>query len=481
VHIILYVLDALRPDHLSCYGYDRETSPHIDALARDGVLFENCFTSSTWTRPVAASILTGCYPGVHLTRSRYDAFSSSLTRLPELLRAGGFSTAAFSTMGNLASEIGFDKGFDRYCDLFREPPILAKRRKRAGIQEGMLHAPDERIALPRAEDVNDYLFAWLEDNHAIHTFSFIWSIETHEPYTPPDEFRRFSGSSHSRPGEGERRDIRSAGAPDRRRLIDLYDDGILYNDHCIGQIVDRLKELAIYDDTCFIVVSDHGDAFYEHGTYGHGHAPYEELIHVPMIMKLPGRQYAGQRVAALAELIDIFPTVVAVAGLAHGSAGGVLVQGHNLVSLLESPGRQLRQYVFSDTQSLEVLDRYLSVRGQRWKYVQLQRPKRGRRTLWGTIRYVMERRMVRDILSSPRHFLRRYLRRSNEWLFDLEADPDEQHNRAMARSHLTSEFRQVLKSWQEHNEELVEQLSIVSYSYEESESLRRHLEELGYM
>jgi arylsulfatase A-like enzyme len=480
MHVILYVLDALRSDHLSCYGYERETSPHIDALAYDGVVFENCFTSTTWTRPVAASILTGTYPGVHLVRSRYEMFSTNLPRLPQLLKASGFRTAAFSTMGNIASEIGFDEGFDQYFDLFRDPAILAKRRRLDSAKEGLMHAPDQEIALPRAEDIHDYLFPWLEEHQATNTFSFVWSIETHVPYQAPDGFRRFSGPSLPRPNEGEREDIRSAGAADRQRIMNLYDNEICYNDYCIGQIVGHLKKLGIYDDTLIVVVADHGDAFYEHGTYAHGHAPYEELVRVPLVIKLPGWQYTGRRVKGLVELIDIFPTVVAVTGLPPGTAGSDFVQGHSLLPLIDDTRSQVRDYVFSDTQSLEIGSRYLSVRDRCWKYIQVQRPQRDKRTLISTIRHVIDRRMLLDVLFNPRHFLRRYFSRLNEYLFDLQTDPDEQHNLAVEHPDIACHFRQVLTGWQQQNDELAQQVGSLSYSYEEGESLRRHLEELGY-
>jgi len=481
MHILLYVLDALRADHLSCYGYKRETTPRIDALAREGVLFEHCFTSSTWTRPVAASILTGAYPDVHLTRSRYEMFSTPLTRLPEALKAKGFKTAAFSTMGNVGSEVGFARGFDSFHDLFRDPDILAKRRKLDAAREGLMHALHEKVALPRAEDINSRLLPWLAQNRTADTFSFIWSMETHVPYKAPSEFRRFSGATPRRPNEGERDDIRRAGKADRQRLMDLYDDEIYYNDHCIGQIIDHLKELDIYDDTLFVIVSDHGDAFYEHGFYTHGHIPYEELIHVPMIFKFPGQRYAGQRVKGLVELIDIFPTIMAVVGYDPGAIEGAFLQGYSLLPLIDGTRSQVREYVFSDTRSLEISNRYLSVRGQLWKYIQVQRPRSKKPFLVSALKHTVERRMLFVILRNPRHFLRRYLSASKEYLFELRSDPGEQCNLIAEHPDMADQLRRVLESWRQRNHELAQQVGFSPYTYEESKSLRRHLEELGYI
>jgi arylsulfatase len=480
MHIILYVMDALRPDHLGCYGYDRPTSPYIDRIAREGVVFENCFTSSTWTRPVAASVLSGTYPAVHRTYSRHDAFFSNVRRLPEVLTAAGFKTAAFSTMGNIASEIGFDRGFDRYHDLFRDPRLLDKRPKLRAAEEGLMHALDEAIALPRAEDINHYLFPWLAEHREADTFSFVWSIETHEPYRAPDAFCCFSEPSSPSSKEGMRDDIRSAGAPGRQRLMDLYDNEVYYSDHCIGQIISHLKDLNLYSDTLLLLVSDHGDAFYEHGFYTHGHAPYEELIHVPLIIKFPGGHHAGQRIEGLAELIDILPTILAVTGLDPGGSGGAIAQGHNLLPLVSGSSGQLREHVFSDTRSLKFGNRYLSVRGKRWKYIQVRRPKPGVRTLAGTVQHVRDRHMLLSILRSPRHYMRPFVGRSRGYLFDLQSDPGEQHNLASDHRDLVTKFAGILDGWERQNADLALKVGGDPYSYEESESVRRHLEELGY-
>ncbi|MBK8899832.1 MAG: sulfatase [Anaerolineaceae bacterium] len=480
MHIILYVLDALRADHLGCYGYGRNITPHLDQLAAAGVVFENCFTSTTWTRPVAASILTGAYPTVHQATTRDNMFSVALKRLPEMLKAGGFETAAFNTMGNIAGEVGFSRGFDRYYDLFREPGLVAKRHRLNAAREGLLHTAETEIALPLAEDINDYLLPWLAERKAQNTFSFVWSIETHEPYGAPEPFRRYAGPVRQ-PGEGESDDIRSAGKADRNRLMNLYDDGILYNDHCLGQLVTELKQLGIYDETLFIVVGDHGEAFYEHGFYTHGHPPYEELIHVPLIMKFPGGAYAGQREAALVELIDVAPTVTAVAHLPQSADTRRFIQGKNLLPLLNNEAEQVRTYTFSDTQSLAIHNRYLSVRSREWKYMQIRKPQRNRQTLRKTVQHVLARGLLWDIVRRPRHFWRSYFRSSNEFLFNLPADPAEQHNALVEHPEIAQQLRQVLEQWLAQNEHLAQQLGDEPLTYHESEALQKHLEKLGYL
>ncbi|MCP4416279.1 MAG: sulfatase [Chloroflexi bacterium] len=480
MHIILYVLDALRADQLGCYGYEREITPNMDQLAREGVLFENCFTSTTWTRPVAASLLTGAYPALHQTRSRDNMFSVDLKRLSEMLQGNGFATAAFNTMGNIAGEIGFNRGFDHYFDLFRESALIAKRQKLNAAKEGLLHTAESEIALPLAEDINDYLLPWLTERREQNTFSFVWSIETHEPYGAPEPFRRYAGPVRY-PGEGESDDIRNAGKEDRDRLHNLYDDGILYNDHCLGLLVAKIKKLDLYDDTLFIVVGDHGEAFYEHGFYTHGHPPYDELIHVPLIMKFPSGAFSGQREPGLVELIDILPTVTAVTNTQHTPEIKQFIQGQNLLPLLRNECEQVKPYTFSDTQSLSIHNQYLSVRSHEWKYIQIRQPKRDRKTLFKTVQHILARGLLWDILRRPKHFLRSYFRNSNEYLFDLQADPGEQHNCITERPDMAQQLRQVLSQWLAQNEQLSQQLMHKPLTYQESDVLQKHLEKLGYL
>jgi arylsulfatase A-like enzyme len=480
MHVILYILDALRADHLGCYGYERNISHNIDGIAKQGVTFENCFTSSTWTRPVAASILTGTYPDVHLTRTRYEKFSTSLRRLPEILQQANFKTAAFVAMGNIAGDIGFNKGFIRYHDLFRDEEILQKRRN---ISMGaiLFDSEDGEIALPLAEDINAYLFDWLGENRDENTFNFIWSIEPHEPYRPPKRFRQFSRTSIYGKNDGDTSDIRSSGRSDRQRLINLYDDEISYNDHCIGEIIAFLMRNNIYDDTMLIIAGDHGEAFYEHGVYSHGHAPYEYIIHVPLIMKFPYGKYGGSRVSPLTELIDIYPTLTSFIGIDHDDKGDDFVQGKNLIPLLEGDCTKVRDYCFSDTRTLQIHNRYLSVRDQRWKYIRVQRPPRNRSTIIATLKHIIERNLIRDILHGPRHFMVNYFGKSNELLFDLIADPGEQINLINKYPELLSKYRRVLDDRMKHNMELAQMVGDNSLTYEEGEILKDHLAKLGYL
>ncbi len=483
MNIILYVCDALRADHLTCYGYGRQTSPQLDALAKDGVLFENCFASSTWTRPSAASLLTGVYPAVHMTNARRRVLPRHMTRLSEFLGRRGYRTGGFSTMANVSSDVDFDYGFDVFHDLFREPEIVARRQVRDLIVEDEIGGIGgaASVAIPHADDIHPFLFPWLLEHRHSPAFSFVWSIEPHAPYIPPTEFRPFSGSAGADAREGWPEHLRRAGATDRQRLIDLYDDEIYYNDYCLGQLVAFLKQENLYDDTLLVVLGDHGEAFFEHRVYGHGFLPYDELIHVPLIMKLPYAQHAGARVGALAELIDVFPTLLAIAGLTENLP--LTLQGHNLLPLIAGEATEVRSHVWSDTFSPDSSnqDHYLSVRTPDWKFIQVEKATGTGQRLMASWRRVWASGFRLGFGRILRHWRKNYGQRANIYLFDLQADPAEQNNVAGAHPEHVARFQQLLAEWQGRNAALATQLGSPTDQRQEDEELRRQLEALGYL
>ena len=332
-----------------------------------------------------------------------------------------------------------------------------------------------------AEDINEFLFTWLYEHELENTFSFVWAIDTHEPYNPPYGFRRFSTSSPTKPDEGGTSDIRSAGAEDQQRLIDLYDDELIYNDHCLGEMVTFLKEKKLYDDTMLIVLGDHGEAFYEHGVYSHGHAPFEEIIHVPLIIKFPQRKYVGKRVAGLVELIDIFPTVVATVEEPTNESESLTMQGYNLLPLIDGRADQVRDYAFSETRTLAIHNRYLSARGMHWKYIRMEKPSRNTGTILKTLQHVFKQKIVSAILRSPGHFVKNYFSRSNEWLFDLGNNLEEQENLIYKESQKADLMRKALDEWLCKNDILSKKIENASVQIEESLILQKHLEKLRYL
>ncbi len=314
-NVILYLIDTLRADHLGAYGYGRPTSPNIDRFAADAVLFENARAQSSWTRPAVASLLTGLRPRAHGVNRRRDALSSSFDTLPELLARQGYDTAAFVTNGNAGPDFGLDQGFDHFRYL-RESGETAERHQ-------------------LSDSLNQWLFRWLEDRdpNGGPFFLFAHATDPHAPYTPREPFRRRFAPDVD-PEIGRLANVqalisgrREATADTREDLIDLYDGEIAFNDHHFGQLLDRLKELGLYESSLILLLSDHGEEFLEHGWWEHGVTLYGEQLDVPMILKLPANRDAGKRIAATVSQVDVLPAILDLLGLdppAAVAAGGLL-------------------------------------------------------------------------------------------------------------------------------------------------------------
>jgi arylsulfatase A-like enzyme len=473
-NVLIYVVDALRADHLGCYGYTRPTSPNFDALAADplAVRFTQAFSPSTWTKPVAASLLSGCYPPAHGVRTRNDLFIRNVPRLPELLQSAGYRTAAVSTIGNVSSALGFGIGFDRFVDLYKDP-LLANRREVSNTGAWKLYfEEDVTVVLPLAEDVNAMALAWLDEpqvqpaSSRAPWFLFLWVLDPHDPYFPPPGFDRWHDPSYAGKIDGSSESIRRVRTQaDVQRLIDLYDGEIAYADDQFGRLVAQLKARGLYDDTLVVVAGDHGEAFGDHDDFVHGHLAYDEIMHVPFILKLPAKSFAmpaaapapqaqGRASSALAQLTDIAPTVLDVLGLGASASG---MQGHSLLPAIlddEAP----RTMAFAETQSSEVNNRLLAARDQRWKYLRVDPPVHGgngqaaaqalgwRGRLAGYRQQLANPEMVKKVLANPMFYVRRQ-RTDREMLFDLQADPGEHANLVASQPAVAEHMRTALQSW----------------------------------
>ena len=347
-NVLIYVIDALRADHLSSYGYSRPTSPNLDALAAEptAVRFTHAFSPSTWTKPVAASLLSGCYPPAHGVRTRNDLFISGVPRLPELLQSAGYRTAAVSTIGNVSSALGYGIGFDRFVDLYKEPSLVDRREVGNTGAWKLYFEQDITVVLPLAEDVRRQA-GGLRDGcvkkRRAALVPVFMGARPHDPYFPPDGYDRWRDPSYDGKIDGSSESIRRVrGEADVQRLIDLYDGEIAYTDAQFGLLVDELKAMGLYDDTLIVVVGDHGEAFGDHGDFVHGHLAYDEIMHVPMIMKFPSNRRGrslftghtranGREAGALAQLTDVAPTVLDALGLSSFTQG---MQGLSLLPAL---------------------------------------------------------------------------------------------------------------------------------------------------
>jgi arylsulfatase A-like enzyme len=513
-NVLIYVVDALRADHLGCYGYARTTTPALDALAAEtgAVRFSRAFSPSTWTKPVAASLLSGCFPPAHGVRTRSDLFLRGVPRLPELLQQAGYRTAGVSTIGNVSSSLGFAVGFDDFVDLYKDP-ILARHREVSNTGAWKLYfEEDTTVVLPLAEDVNECALTWLEEarRDARPWFLFLWVLDPHDPYYPPRDFDAWSDPGYQGRIDGSAQSVRQVRSQaDVQQLIDLYDGEIAYVDRQFGDLQGKLREWGLYDDTLVLVAGDHGEAFGEHGDFVHGHLPYEEVMAVPLIIKLPvrdgqARPTGGRVCDDLAQLTDVAPTVLDVLGLGELTSG---MQGRSLLPNMDRAGRagwglsdnaswssNPRPAIYAETQSSEVTNRLLAVRKARWKYLRVDPPVRAEGLGLGRGRHKdtwrhrwlaywrqgFNREMLRKLLRNPLFYLRRQMV-AREMLFDLEADPQEQHNVLEHFPEVAAEMREDLEAWLAEcrayatmNEQSVPGLGL-------DEATQRQLEGLGYL
>lgn len=317
-NVLFLVLDTVRADHVSAYGYRRATSPHLDQFAQQGVLFENAIAPSSWTLPSHASLLTGRFPHEHGAETGpYDGRYSTLA---EEFALRGYRTGAFSANTFFFSrEMGFGKGFHRFDDVFStRSDMLARTLYGRRFFQSVLArlGYDDIPGRKSAAEVTRAIENWLDNSGSHPFFVFANYFDAHDPYLPPQPYRsRFSPGKN--PGGALnsfilRMELRS---PDQLQgEIDAYDGAIAYLDDQIGELLHWLNERGLARSTIVVVVSDHGESFGEHGLLLHRNALYRETIHVPLIVRWPGHVPAGIRVAPPVSLASLAATVLELAG-----------------------------------------------------------------------------------------------------------------------------------------------------------------------
>jgi arylsulfatase A-like enzyme len=342
--VLIYLIDTLRADHCSTFGYARATTPRLDELARDGVAFEQAYSQAPWTRPSVASLFTGLLPDGH-GAGRRTGLSDSATTMAELLRASGRTTAAFISNSKVhAGGLGFERGFCRFV---------------------ATDAPDRMV---RSDAVGAAVLPWLQELRARPFFVYVHTLDPHNPYDPPPATRgRFERDYHGFVTPRTLTDELDARAPlapdDLAEAVALYDEEIAFNDAQLGVVLDELRRLGLYDETLIVVVADHGEEFGEHGRFGHGGRLWQELLRVPLVIKFPkslGRPPA--RIAEPVRVVDVLPTILGALQVRPGRArfegvdlgprlGGAPVEGLPVIAeeepalrtLIEAPWKLIRE------------------------------------------------------------------------------------------------------------------------------------------
>ncbi len=355
-NLLLISLDTLRADHLSAYGYARETSPNLDVFSKQAFLFEECIAPSSWTLPSHTTMMTGLPPALH---GAY-AFSTprvrdSLTTLGELARDSGYFTAAFTEGAYVGGQLGFHQGFDLYSN---------------GKQSG----PSPRGT---AQDTFQRALEWMQRYQEQPFFMFLHTYEIHWPYIAPDQYAnkftshpidpvQFTVDIGKNDFSGTGFMVISNDPAKRQDMIDLYDGGIAHTDAMLGELFARMDELGLLENTIIVITSDHGEGFWEHGLASHGTVLYREMLHVPLIIRLPGKNPPSGRVPSLVALADLFPTVLEAMRIPYPA----VADSYTLTPLMDgAAGGYPRQVVTSHLTQEQLNWTMLAIQNNDGKYI----------------------------------------------------------------------------------------------------------------
>ena len=294
--VVIYLVDTLRADHTTPYGYARDTTPELAKFARDAVVFDAAIAQASWTKPSVASIFTSLLPGRHRAVQLRDPLDLGHVTLAEMLQSRGYATgAAIANSVIYLPGVNFDQGFDFFCGL---------------------HGPNDRPSkMVEAAGVVDAALRWLDARPGFPTFLYVHTVDPHVPYTPPPPFdmKYEPHPSPDYPAEDPRFYYK---VPlDRERIMAQYDGEIAYGDQEFGRFIRGLKERGLYDRALVVFMADHGEEFQDHGQWLHGRSVFDELIRIPLIVKWPGQRDAGRRIAQQVQEVDLLPTVLENEGL----------------------------------------------------------------------------------------------------------------------------------------------------------------------
>jgi arylsulfatase A-like enzyme len=357
--VILISVDTLRPDCLGCYGYRRETSPAMDALASQGIRFAQTYAQSSWTLPSHMSLFTSQYSHVHAVQNDGVSLRDSAVTLAEVLSGAGYHTTAFVSWVYVAKKFGFDQGFAEFTELL--PP------------EHLVDSSSRWSA--KAEQVTDVVIRWLQSKPQRPFFLFVHYFDPHIDYEPPPPFdtmfdpdysgeasgsfgwlERYIKGLHQVPNVIDPRDLEHVKA--------LYDGEVRYTDTHLKRLFAAIEDTVGLDDSLLILTSDHGEEFNEHGSMeGHQWTLYDEVIRVPLVFRLPRDSRDSRLVESQVELIDVPATIVDYLELPAPPS----FQGRSLArALTGKPPATGKRMAFAETRRFNMKQ---SLRGERYKLI----------------------------------------------------------------------------------------------------------------
>lgn len=438
--VLLIVIDAQRADRFSAYGHTTLTSPHLAQLAREGILFSHAVAPASWTVPSMASTFTGFYPGKRGNNGGHGAIvPREAPTLAERFSESGYATGGFAANPLLTQTRGFLRGFDNYYT--------------APLKDNC----------PSARQISDLALSWLRAHEDEAVFCYLHYMDPHAPYRSPwpfppsePESGPFRTGDRDRWKDGYNGQLIQNGqmlAPeDLSRYNRLYDNGAAYTDFQIGLLLSRLRQEGLLDNMVILVTADHGEEMQDHGFWGHGTNLYQEVVNIPMILRLPRPGHeAGSVVHAPVSLVDVVPTLVELAGLEIGPDD---TEGRSL--LQAAPERP----VYSWTRAHGPLR--FSVTSPPYKYIYFNR-----QGIEGSPPATAQGRWLAEH-GQPA-----------ELLFNLEEDPGEQHNLVGRLPEVERRLRLQM------SEQLalfdVEMLEPVSSSSDLTPEAKEQLRALGYI
>jgi arylsulfatase A-like enzyme len=348
-NVVVLLIDTLRASKLQTYyPKSRVKTPAIDRMASQGAVFDRAQTPENWTKPAVASVLTSLHPATHKTKQDASKLPRSALMLSEVYQKEGFKTASFIANGYVSNAFGFDQGWDHYTNYIREQRNT------------------------NASNVFGEAQAWIEKNKNDRFFVYIQTIDPHVPYDPPDRFlKMYDAKPYNGQVKNRRTHLMLDEAKknpkkykfterDKERIEALHDGEISYHDEHFGKFLDKLSELGLDENTILVVTSDHGEEFQEHGSWGHGHSVYQELLGVPLMFRWPGAIPANLRIDPVVSTMDIGPTVLEATGVAIPER----FEGRSLLGFMRGEWPPAPYVAFSD-----FLDHRRVIRGGDWKLI----------------------------------------------------------------------------------------------------------------
>lgn len=397
INVLLICIDTLSADRLGCYTPGEDTSPRLDALAAESVLFRRAHSTSSWTQPAVASLMTGLMPSDNGAQRFRDSLPAEQTTLAERCRDAGLATAAVVSNPLVGATYGFDQGFDHFDESH--------------------NGHGDAIT---SDLVTDSALEWLDDRGESPFFLFVHYLDPHNDYVHHPDFDRTAGyKGRLRPGIPilDLRKMRPKLKPrDVRYLVNLHREEIAFTDHHIGRLLDGLAARGLSDSTVVILTSDHGEEFMERGWIGHTTTLFDELVMVPLMVRLPG-VLTPRIVEQNVSLVDVVPTLFPAADI--DPAGG--------------NGRSLGPLLYGD----EARNRDLFAEVTFWPLDLTKKVHRSEKHTFKTSLVAGDLKLVHD------------LRYENWGLYDRAADPHEKTNLYGQGHEAETGLRERLTAWEQ--------------------------------